>query len=73
MKKSNVLIVSMVLFMAVGLFAGQWSAEQKEVWKNVLAYNELVTKGDVEGFLTYFHEDFSGWAKGGKSNIFRQP
>jgi len=28
----------------------------------VEAYNDLSHKGDVEGFLSYFHSDFSGWS-----------
>lgn len=60
------LTVTVLLLMAVSLFAGEWSAEQKEVWKNVQTYNDLIVNGDVEGFLSYFHEDFSGWHYGSK-------
>jgi len=43
------------------LLAQEWSTEQKDVWKNVEAYWDLGAKGDIEGFLTYMHDDFSGW------------
>jgi len=26
------------------------------------AYDDLANKGDVEGFLSYFHSDYSGWS-----------
>ncbi len=44
------------------LHAGEWFSEQKEVWKVVETYTDLATKGDVEGFLAYFHEDYAGWS-----------
>lgn len=42
--------------------AQEWSAAQKEVWKNVEAYWDLSAKGDLEGFLGYFHPDYRGWS-----------
>ncbi len=42
--------------------AGDWSDEQKEVWKSVEAYTSLAAAGDVEGFYGYFHEDYAGWS-----------
>jgi ketosteroid isomerase-like protein len=44
------------------LQAADWSKEQQEVWKTVETYTDLAAKGDVDGFLTYFHEDYSGWS-----------
>jgi ketosteroid isomerase-like protein len=41
--------------------AETWSAEQKEVWKNVEAYWALDAAGDSQGFLAYFHSDYQGW------------
>jgi ketosteroid isomerase-like protein len=41
--------------------AQEWSAAQKEVWKNVEAYWALDTAGDLEGFMSYFHENYIGW------------
>ena len=43
------------------LFAQEWSASQKDVWKNVETYWALETQQDLEGFLRYFHEDYRGW------------
>jgi ketosteroid isomerase-like protein len=42
--------------------AGEWSAAQKEIWKTVEAYNAAFDKGDLEGFMAYFHNDYNGWA-----------
>ncbi len=46
------------------LLAQEWSGAQKEVWKNVETYWDLETKQDLEGFLSYFHEDYRGWENG---------
>ncbi|MBI3037771.1 nuclear transport factor 2 family protein [bacterium] len=53
-----------VLFAAlspVTLFSQELSLAQREVWKNVEKYWDLVMQGDLEGYLSYFHSDFSGW------------
>jgi ketosteroid isomerase-like protein len=60
MKKAAVVFGLSLLF-AVSAFAQEWSAAQKEVWKNVEAYNALNMAGDVEGFLAYLHPDYLGW------------
>ena len=62
MKKGMCVAGFVLLFCSMPALAQEWSAEQQEVWKNVLAYSELAAKGDAEGFAQYFHEDFSGWA-----------
>ena len=59
----GVLIVLLITFVfSVQLFGQEWSKEQKEVWKNVETYWDFSAKGDVEGFQSYFHDDFSGWS-----------
>ena len=45
-------------------FAQEWSDEQKEVWASVEDYWAISSKGDVDGFLSYFHSSFSGWPTG---------
>ncbi len=37
------------------------SGEQLEIWKNEEKYWEYFTKGDGEGFLSLWAEDFHGW------------
>jgi ketosteroid isomerase-like protein len=66
MKKSIIIFIILVVIIihmsiCVPLFAQEWSAEQNEVWKNVETYHEFWANRDVEGFLQYFHDDFSGW------------
>ena len=46
------------------LKAQEWSAAQKEVWKNVNDYWALMAKGDINGFFEYFHTDYVGWENG---------
>jgi ketosteroid isomerase-like protein len=43
------------------LQAQEWSAAQKEVWKNVETYWDLDAKRGVEKFMAYFHDDYLGW------------
>ena len=38
-----------------------WSAEQQEVWQTVESYWQCYAAGDAACFLTYLHDDFSGW------------
>ena len=55
------------LFFGFGMMtvnAQEWSTSQKEVWKNVNDYWALLAKGDINGFLTYFHTDYIGWDDG---------
>ncbi len=47
--------------MAHPLSKQEWTETQIEVWKNVGSYTKLIMNGDVEGFLEYFHNDYSGW------------
>ena len=46
------------------LAAQTWSAEQQEVWQNVQTYWDLSINEDLDGWLSYFHDDFLGWVKG---------
>jgi hypothetical protein len=43
------------------LHAQEWSAAQKEVWKNVEAYWALDAAGNLDGFMSYFHDNYMGW------------
>jgi len=51
-----------ILPVSTPLRAQEWSAAQKDVWKNVEAYTALNTQRNLEGFLEYFHADYCGWA-----------
>ncbi len=67
MKRSTNTLVVLAVFCVITLaslpsFAQEWSAAQKEVWKNVEAYWELAAQGDLEGFMGYFHSDYRGWS-----------
>ena len=67
MKRSTKTLVVLAVFCVTSLasaplFAQEWSAAQKEVWKNVEAYWELEAQGDLEGFMGYFHSDYRGWS-----------
>jgi ketosteroid isomerase-like protein len=61
MKKLCLAIAVLLLLPSAYLIAQEWSAAQKEVWKNVEAYNALADAGNVEGFLAYVHDNYMGW------------
>jgi len=53
--------VCLLLGSATQARAQEWSAAQKEVWKNVETYWKLGADKNLEGFLAYFHDDYVGW------------
>ncbi len=53
--------MSIAWFVPNHLYAQEWSAAQKDVWKNVETYNDLYAAGDLEKFMAYFHDDYLGW------------
>lgn len=38
-----------------------WTAVEKEIWKQVEKYTKLIINGKTEKFLEYFHKDYLGW------------
>lgn len=46
------------------LQAQQWSPAQEEVWQSVESYWGLFASEDIGGFLSYLHDDFTGWSYG---------
>jgi len=54
-------IVCLLAGSATQARAQEWSAAQKEVWKNVETYWKLGADKNLEGFLAYFHDDYVGW------------
>jgi hypothetical protein len=55
-------VLCFLLLAATPLYAQEWSSAQKEVWKNVESYWALQAAGNLEGFLSYFHNDYMGWS-----------
>lgn len=66
MKYRNILLTILFItgFGVASLKAQEWSAAQKEVWKNVNDYWSIMAKGDLAGFYEYFHQDYMGWDNG---------
>lgn len=57
-----VAVLFLIVMQASPLAAQEWSAAQKEVWKNVETYWSLYAKGDYEGFQSFIHPDYRGWS-----------
>jgi ketosteroid isomerase-like protein len=62
LSKGVLIVLCITFFSSVQLFGQEWSEQQKEVWNNVETYMDLSAKGDLEGFLDYVHDDYSGWS-----------
>ncbi|MBX2991823.1 MAG: nuclear transport factor 2 family protein [Bacteroidetes bacterium] len=56
-----VTFAAFVLLASTGAHAQEWNAAQKEVWKNVEAYWALDAAGNLDGFMSYFHDNYIGW------------
>ena len=61
MKKVMVILISLCFLFNMGLFAKEWSDAQMEVLKQVEKSYDLWAKKDIEGWLSYIHEDYCGW------------
>lgn len=63
MKRVSLWVVCTALIVAVpcAVAAGDWSAEQKEVWEFIETCNSHFANKDVEKAMDCIHEDFSGW------------
>jgi ketosteroid isomerase-like protein len=62
MKSVCIAALALLTFLTATLFGQEFSAAQKEVWKNVEAYWALYDAGNLEGFLSYIHNDYLGWS-----------
>lgn len=61
MKKLCFAVAVLLLIPSARLFAQEWSAAQKEVWKVLESMWDLSSKGDVEGALAFADDDISLW------------
>ncbi|MBI5471479.1 MAG: nuclear transport factor 2 family protein [Ignavibacteriae bacterium] len=59
--RTLVMLAVISLTASTNLFAQEWNAIQKEVWKNVEAYWALDAAGNLDAFMSYFHESYIGW------------
>ena len=63
MKRICLLVTIAALLVALpsALRAGDWSAEQREVWEAIVTCDSHFQKKDVEAAMDCIHEDFTGW------------
>ena len=57
----SIILLGIFLIWNSKAFGQEWTAEQKEVWDAVIASNEKVKQGDVEGVLSSEHDDVIIW------------
>lgn len=55
------LLVIVVTFLEIHAFGQEWTAVQKEIWELEKSRWEALTKGDLDGFVKYHHEDGAFW------------
>jgi ketosteroid isomerase-like protein len=59
--KCILIVLCITLLTSTQLFGQEWSEEQKEVWQQVETSWGHYVKQDLEAWLRYFHDDYSGW------------
>ena len=61
MKSVKLTVAAFLLLISASLYAQSWDAKQKEVWMHVENYWDLQSKGNIEGYMAYFSNDYMGW------------
>ena len=61
MKKLIFLLISLCFLFYSGLFAHEWTKAEQEVLNDMEKSYEMWAKKDIEGFLSYIHDDYCGW------------
>ena len=56
-----ILLLVIVVFLEIHAFGQEWTAVQKEIWELEKSRWEALTKGDLDGFVKYHHEDGAFW------------
>jgi hypothetical protein len=63
--KTLMLVLGLILLpLHQYVYAQEWSAEQKDVWRTVETMWDLEAKGDVEGLLAYCDDGLTIWLQG---------
>jgi ketosteroid isomerase-like protein len=61
MTRTVIAVLAIAVFFPLAAQAGEWTAEQKELWDFAKACSE---SKDLEQLMACFHEDYTGWAIG---------
>jgi ketosteroid isomerase-like protein len=54
-------LCGVIVFSGFQVFGQEWTDVQKEVWNSVKASWEYFKQGDLEGFMTTYHDDAVEW------------
>lgn len=62
------MLFAIIIFVitASAVNAQNWTDEQKDVWAGVEKYWEAGASGDVNSFMEYFDDSYSGWSYSSK-------
>ncbi|MGN6533857.1 MAG: YybH family protein [Ginsengibacter sp.] len=60
--KALLLVLFVITFGSAKSQEQNWDAKQKDVWKNVVAYNNAFAKGNANEFFSYFEPSYMGWS-----------
>jgi ketosteroid isomerase-like protein len=63
------LLCGAIIFGGIQVSAEEWTNAQKEVWNSVKAPWEYFKQGDLEGFMTIYHDDAVEWWRNSASPL----
>lgn len=54
-------LIVLLVTTATSAMGQTWSLQEQEVWGTVTTYWKVFCSGNLDGFMSFFHVDFSGW------------
>ncbi len=63
------LLCGLIVFWSLNVSAEEWTNAQMEVWNSVKAPWEYFKQGDLEGFMTIYHDDAVEWWRNSASPL----
>jgi len=73
--KWALVVLMLVILMIIGSIHAveqDLSTTEKEVWSMEETYWHFVASGDIESYMTLWHEDFVGWPRGSEQPVNKE-